>query len=140
MVSARAFVCGGSLAPDEAKKALSRANPGSVVQAAGEGAAKNVLFIEMIAAQTFRAMASGSLLARKPEIDLLLRLAGTTQIAKAIRTRGAKAGAPFIAMVATTTAPIRPPELDVGELPRRRLNRTELGRIERAALLGADRA
>ena len=86
LVRAKAFVCRGSLTPDLAKSALSTENPGSVVQAVRLEATDNELFIEMLAAQTFQAMSSGSILARKPEIDLLLRLAGTTQIEKAGRT------------------------------------------------------
>ncbi|MDG6963747.1 MAG: hypothetical protein JRM83_02000 [Nitrososphaerota archaeon] len=140
LVRAKAFVCRGSLIPDLAKSALSTENPGSVVQAVRLEATDNELFIEMLAAQTFQAMSSGSILARKPEIDLLLRLAGTTQIEKAIRTQGAKGGAPFIAIVAGLEDPKRPPGFSGEELPSRRLNRAELCRIERAALLGAERA
>jgi tRNA threonylcarbamoyladenosine modification (KEOPS) complex Cgi121 subunit len=44
--------------------------------------------VAMIAEQTGRAMRRGSLLAEKPEVDLLLRLAGTTQITEAISRRG----------------------------------------------------
>jgi tRNA threonylcarbamoyladenosine modification (KEOPS) complex Cgi121 subunit len=42
----------------------------------------------MIAAQTLRAKETGSLLADKPEVDLLLRLAGTSQITEALQKHG----------------------------------------------------
>jgi tRNA threonylcarbamoyladenosine modification (KEOPS) complex Cgi121 subunit len=111
-----------------------------MVQAAKEGLAVNALFIEFIAAQTFQASSSGGLLANKPEIDFLLRLAGTTQISKAIRDAGAKPGDPFVLVVAGRTRLRRPPDLDGTELPRRELTEAELQRVEKAALLNAKRA
>jgi tRNA threonylcarbamoyladenosine modification (KEOPS) complex Cgi121 subunit len=47
--------------------------------------------IAMIGQQTLRAAETGALLAAKPEVDLLLRLAGTTQIAVAIEESGYRA-------------------------------------------------
>jgi tRNA threonylcarbamoyladenosine modification (KEOPS) complex Cgi121 subunit len=47
--------------------------------------------IAMIGQQTLRAAETGALLAAKPEVDLLLRLAGTTQIAMAIKESGYRA-------------------------------------------------
>lgn len=47
--------------------------------------------VRMIAAQTLRARKSGAMLAERPEVDLLLRLAGTNQIAVALRTHGYRA-------------------------------------------------
>ena len=44
--------------------------------------------VEMIGQQTMRASSSGALLASRPEVDLLLRLAGTTQISEAIERSG----------------------------------------------------
>ena len=44
----------------------------------------------LIAAQTLAARANGNLLAKRPEIDLLLRLAGTSQISQAIRKAGCR--------------------------------------------------
>jgi len=93
----------------------------------------------MLAAQTFQAERSGTLLAKKPEVDLLLRLAGTTQIAKAIRERGAKPGASFLLIVASRSGIVGIPGL-LQELPRSLLSDGDLARIERAALLDVARA
>jgi len=90
----------------------------------------------MLAAQTFQAESSGSLLANKPEIDLLLRLAGTNQISRAIREKGAKKGEPFLLIVAGRSEQILPQRIPAKELPRRKLSRAELARIEKASLLG----
>ncbi|MDG6898764.1 MAG: hypothetical protein JRN24_03390 [Nitrososphaerota archaeon] len=122
------------------KEKLASANLSSMVQAANAGSAKNESFVEMLAAQTLHADASGSLLAKKPEIDFLLRLAGTTQIARAIREHGAKEGAPFLLVVAARTPVRGPSEVSGLELPRRDLSLAELARVEKAALLSAQRA
>ena len=45
-------------------------------------------------------MKTGALLAAKPEVDLLLRLAGTTQIALAIEEAGYRARGPMILVAA----------------------------------------
>jgi tRNA threonylcarbamoyladenosine modification (KEOPS) complex Cgi121 subunit len=47
--------------------------------------------VRMIAMQTLRARKNDALLAEKPEVDLLLRLAGTNQITVALQTHGYKA-------------------------------------------------
>lgn len=139
MVNAKAYPCAEPLTPETAKRALMRDNPGSVVQATRREAAKNGFFVEMIAAQTFQARRSGTLLAKKPEIDLLLRLAGTTQIAAAIEEVGAKDGGSFLAIVASSYRTKRPPEFAEPALPRHPLSHEELDRIERAALLRSRR-
>ena len=84
-------------------------------------------------------MASKSLLAKKAEVDFLLRLAGTTQISKAIKEKGAKAGEPFLLVVASRSALGRFRKSDGEELPRAPLTTEELERIEAAALLDATR-
>jgi tRNA threonylcarbamoyladenosine modification (KEOPS) complex Cgi121 subunit len=139
-IFAKAFLCTESVSPEESKRLLAVANPGSMVQAANGGLAENELFVELLAAQTLQAESSGSLLANKREIDFLLRLAGTTQISKAIRDAGAKSGDPFVLVVAGTCVVRRPSKLVGKELPRRELTVAEMGRIERAALLNAMRA
>ncbi len=135
---ARAYLCEG-MDPDETKRGLGLVNPGAVVQTVRAGSVKNEFLVEMVAAQTLQAEASGSLLAKKPEIDLLLRLAGTTQISRAIGQEGAKKGEPFLAIVAGRAPPSRPPGFNGVELPRKALSRTELARVEAAALLGAEK-
>jgi tRNA threonylcarbamoyladenosine modification (KEOPS) complex Cgi121 subunit len=138
-VCAKAYEFEEGPSPEEARKALWSANPGSLVQTVKAGTIKNRLFVELIAAQTFRAMESGSLLAKKPEIDLLLRLAGTTQISKAIKSQGAVQGEGCLAICAGSKELISPPGFEKHELPRKKLNRSELFRIERAALLDAQK-
>ena len=139
-VFARAFLCTGGVSPEESKRLIAVGNPGSMVLAAKAGLAENESFVELLAAQTLQAESSGSLLANRPEIDFLLRLAGTTQISKAIENAGAKPGEPFILVVAGRTVVRGASGLDGTELPRRELKDDELGRIERAALLNAKRA
>jgi tRNA threonylcarbamoyladenosine modification (KEOPS) complex Cgi121 subunit len=122
------------------KRALTLRNPRSVVQTLRMGEEDNEFLVEMIAAQTLRADSSGALLAKKPEIDLLLRIAGTTQISRAIRERGAKEGEPFLAVAAGRT-PLKTPRGLAGfELPRRDLNDSDRSKIEEAALLDVHRA
>ena len=137
-VHARAFLCGRESRPEEMKAKLSEANPGAVVQAVRTSAARNQWFVEMLGAQTLRAEGSGRMLAKKPEIDLLLRLAGTKQISRAIRTHGAKPGEPFLLIAAASSA-VKGGG-DLAELPSRPLSPGEFARIERAALLDAARA
>ncbi|HYB06625.1 MAG TPA: KEOPS complex subunit Cgi121 [Nitrososphaerales archaeon] len=139
-VFARAYLCGWDTRPEEMKRRLLLINPGSMVQAARAGTVKNEFLVEMLAAQTLQAEASGSLLAKKPEIDFLLRLAGTTQISRAIREHGAREGSPFILVVAGHSEQKGLAELEGMELPRRTLAASELGRVERAALLNAQRS
>jgi tRNA threonylcarbamoyladenosine modification (KEOPS) complex Cgi121 subunit len=139
-VHARAFLCGRDLNPTEVRQKVASANRRLVVQAAAAGSASNEFFVEMLAAQTIRAEASGSMLARKPELDLLLRLAGTTQISKAIAKFGATEGKPFLLIIAGRDRSRAIRGVASPELPRRELTRTELQRVERAALLNAQRA
>ncbi len=138
-VHAKAFICGGELKPEEAKRKLQAANRGFVVQATMVEAATNEFYVEMIAAQTLQAESLGSMLAKKPEIDLLLRIAGTTQIARAIREMGAREGGAFLITVAGRSSVRKAAGLPMKELPRRTLTRAELNRIEKAALLGTER-
>ncbi len=139
-VFAKAFLCGAGLRPEDLKARLAAANPDMMVQAVNGDAAKNLWFIELLAAQTLQAESSGSLLAKKPEIDFLLRLAGTTQISRAIKRHGARAGEPFLLVVAGRVPPRGTGELKGKELPRNTPTARELAMVEKAALLSADRA
>jgi hypothetical protein len=139
LVTAKAYLLDGRFKVEEVKKSLAAANPGSLVQAVKQGSVGNVALVEMLAAQTFAAQLRGGLLAKKPEVDLLLRVADTTQISKAIRAHGVVAGEGFVAIVAGEGPLVVPPEVRGAELPDRRLTRQELARIERAALLDARR-
>ena len=136
---ARAYLCGGGLDPDEVKRRASARSRGRMVQTAAGGCASNEFFVEMLAAQTLHAEDSGSMLAKSPEMDFLLRLAGTTQISRAIREKGSAKGRPFLLVVAGRR-PGRNREAPGLELPRRRLSKGELQLIEKAALLNAQRS
>ena len=130
----------GGADPDSVRKIVEARLPGSIVQAVRADAATNGFFVEMIAAQTLRANGTQNLLAKKPEVDLLLRLAGTTQISKAIEQMGAKKGKPFLLVIAGPgrgLAGLSVKELGGSELERRELSSDELDRIEQAALLNA---
>lgn len=78
-------------------------------------------------------------MSKRPEIDLLLRLAGTSQISKAIRLSGSNAGRPFLLIVAGKAQPKGIPGLAGSELPRKSLSKSELERVEVAALLSVER-
>ena len=137
---ARCFVVGSGEAA-QVKERVSRQNPGLVVQAVQPKAASNEFFVELIAAQTLRAAETGNLLAKKPEIDLLLRLAETTQISVAIARLGARRGEPFLLVAAGR----RELMAELGQQPgwtrlaRAGLTEREKERIERAALLNVVR-
>ena len=136
---AKAYLFEGGESTYEVKNRLASANPGTMVQAVRAVARVNATLMEMLAAQTFRAEASGAMLAKKPEIDFLLRFAGTTQISRAIREHGVVPGKPFLAVNAGSKELTVPPEYRSAELPRKELSRSDLGRIERAALLDAQK-
>ena len=139
-VFAKAYVCEGNLSPEKAKLELTSLNPGSIVQTGRSKSAGNEFFVEMLAAQTLRARSVGCLLAKKPEMDFLLRLAGTTQISKAIKEHGSTKGEPFLLVVAGPREIKGPRKFEAMELPRRKLSKRELDRIEGAALLSALRS
>ena len=139
MVFARAYLFGPESNPEEEKRRLSATNPGFMVQAVRAAPHTNEFFLEMLAAQTFQAESSGNLLAKKPEIDFLLRLAGTTQIADAIRVAGARGGEPFV-VVAAGGSEVNGGRLGRHELRRRELSKTDLRRVEKAALLNTRRS
>jgi tRNA threonylcarbamoyladenosine modification (KEOPS) complex Cgi121 subunit len=67
------------------------AHPDLVIQLVSMKRPLSERAVRMIAAQTLRAREKGSLLAAKPEVDLLLRLAGTNQITLALKAIGYKA-------------------------------------------------
>ena len=139
MVFAKAYLFDGRMSAKEVKEKLGAANPGSLIQFTSVGGVDNELLVEMLAAQTFRAQSGGDLLAKRPEVDLLLRLAGTTQISKAIRSHGATTGKRYLAIVASRAKLSTPSGFRGAELPRKRLTERDLLRIEKAALLNAQK-
>jgi len=137
------IIVGGGADPDSVRKIVATKFPGSIVQTVRADATTNGFFVEMIAAQTLRASGTQDLLAKKLEVDLLLRLAGTTQISRAIEQMGAKKGRPFLLIVVgprRELAGLRAKELGESELKKRKLSSDELDRIEQAALLNALKA
>jgi tRNA threonylcarbamoyladenosine modification (KEOPS) complex Cgi121 subunit len=133
----RAFLFGPDVKPEDAKSRLAEINPDSLVQSLRSDSDGNPAYLQLLAAQSVHAQSTGGLLAKKPEIDLLLRAAGTTQISRAIKEKGAKAGEPFIVVVAGVRRVRRIPGSE--EIPRRELSEEELGMVENAALLSAFR-
>src|SRR5690348_10589946 len=97
----RAFAVGADFDAGETRDKMKRDHPTSLVQTLGVSATFNERLLELLAAQTMAASSGGTLVAKKPEIDFLLRVAGTTQISKAIRKVGSKTKKPFILVVAS---------------------------------------
>lgn len=129
---------------EELRRRVSTAHPELIVQTVRPDTVSNEALVEMIGAQTLEARRAGRPLARKPEVDLLMRLGGTTQIADAIGAVGAGGSEDFVLVVVGDESDII--ELQSGEatgwqrVPRAELRRDELLKIERAALLDAERA
>ncbi|MDV3293494.1 MAG: hypothetical protein LYZ70_04420 [Nitrososphaerales archaeon] len=141
---ARGYKVADGRDPEKLKTEVAASFPTLIVQTADRAAALNESLLEMLAAQTMRAATSGGLLARKAEIDLLLRLGGTTQISEAIHQAGARSGRPFLLIVAgeeKVLLALESGRLALGHrLPRGELSREDLLRVEQAALLNAVRA
>jgi tRNA threonylcarbamoyladenosine modification (KEOPS) complex Cgi121 subunit len=91
--------------PDEVEGVLAKLrkeSPKAIIQVFGADRLPNAGAVEMIAAQTLTAAKSGSTLAERPELDLLLRLAGTRQIGEAFHRVGYKNGEKKLFMVAAS--------------------------------------
>ena len=139
-VHSQSFLCGRETDPRRIRVEIAEAYPEAMVQTFTSKAATNGFFIRMLAAQTLRAGLSESLLAKKPEIDFLLRLAGTSQISEAISRVGSKNGEPFV-LVLASLRPLKTASIAGGrKLPSRPLSEAELQRVEQGALLSAHRA
>ena len=126
--------------PEAAKVDARKALKAGFVQTADAAAAKNGLLLEVMAAQTLRACETRNLLARRPEIDFLLRLAGTTQISRAIQQVGSKRGRGFILVVASPDKVSYKAKTPAKRLTAHALSPAESERVEIAALLNALRA
>lgn len=114
-----------------------------LVQAADASVAENESLLELLVAQTREARRQGIMLARKAEIDFLLRLAGESQIASAIAKAGAKDGDPALLVVSGERSDLA--VLGGRVNGRRRIPKTDLTeeewmRVEVAALLNAERS
>lgn len=141
---ARCYKVDAGVPSDDLARRVRKAFPGLLVQTADTSVASSERLVEMIGEQTFSAGEAGSPLAKKPEMDLLLRLAGTTQISRAIHEAGVRRGKDFLLVVMgdepdlVRFESVEAPEW--GRLPRRQLDEDDLHRIERAALLNAEKA
>jgi tRNA threonylcarbamoyladenosine modification (KEOPS) complex Cgi121 subunit len=121
-------------------------SPGVIVQVIGATRAPNPSAVEMIAAQTLMAAKSGSTLAERPELDLLLRLAGTRQIGEAFQRAGYKSDSKRFFLVAASEgseaalarlSKSLAADKRFTEVARRRLAESDLEQVERAALLAS---
>ncbi len=125
--------------PLDARDKLARTAPGALVQAVSEGVLNNERLAAALAAQTANAQTGGRLLAKKADVDLLLRLAGTTQISRAVSAVGARKGEPFVLVIIGRRESVRRAEEAVSgvgrRLRRRSFTKSDLERIEAAALL-----
>lgn len=141
--TARCFLLSPKDDPQEVKRRLQRELPAILVQVASHRAVRNEGVVELIAWQSLSAQKAGCLLAKTPEMDLLLRLSGTNQISKAIKESGARRREENVLILAGDLQDYRIPRL-AGLLPKRRLQRRELTEeeimiVERAAMLNAGR-
>jgi tRNA threonylcarbamoyladenosine modification (KEOPS) complex Cgi121 subunit len=140
----RCYKFGGGAEAETLRRTLRSSFPRILVQVVDSAVVSNERVVEMIGEQTLKASESGSSLAKKAEVDLLLRLAGTTQISEAIEKIGAKPDRPFLVIVAAEEKDLA--RLETGEgarwerLPSRPLTTGDLTRIEKAALLDVERA
>lgn len=130
--------------PTEAALARVREeNPGVIVQFFKADEAPNPAAIELLAAQTLAASRSGATLAQRPELDLLLRLAGTRQIGEAFERAGYRSKKKRIFLVAASegAGSLRQTKARVAkdarfsEIPKRELSGVDLALVERGALL-----
>jgi len=119
-------------------------NPSLVVQAFTAAVEPNLAAVEMVAAQTLAARDTGTTLAERPELDLLLRLAGTRQIGQALQSTGYKARGRRLFLVAAGRRAADFARLKrmarlggFREVPRSALSAADLESVERAALLSA---
>jgi tRNA threonylcarbamoyladenosine modification (KEOPS) complex Cgi121 subunit len=138
VVVSRSF--GGESNAEEVKLRVRTINPGAVVQAFRPQKSSNSRYFAMIAAQTLVSLKNRAMLAKKAEMDFLLRVAGTAQISEAILKAGTKGGEPFVLVAAVQKGRIRGLENMGNALPSAELTEAELIGIERAAMLDAEKA
>ena len=141
---ARCYLLDGQTGSESLRAAVRKSFPNLVTQAVDPSTVNNERLVEMVGEQTLEAVEGGTLLAQKPEVDLLMRLAGTTQIARAIQEFGVKPGENFTLVVVGDETDVARFESSRASgwtrLPRHELDKSELRRVERAALLNAEKA
>src|SRR5713101_3530039 len=123
---------------------LRNETPAIIIQVFGAAIAPNPVAVGMVAAQTLTAVRSGATLAERPELDLLLRLAGTRQIGDAFKRVGYKSHAKRLFMVAASEgegdamrrlAKRLSADRRFVEVPAKKLAKVDFQMVERAALL-----
>lgn len=113
-----------------------------IVQLLAQKAVPSARAAGMICEQTLRAAKTGALVAEKPEVDLLLRLAGTNQISDAIRRAGYGSGGRMVLVAAGAPRSIaalrrglsRDPRFSI--LPDGEMDEEGFAAVDAAALLG----
>ena len=138
-MKARAYLFGPEADRSKVRERVLRKSPKAMVQAVRPDAAPNSFVVEMIAAQTIEADETGGLLAKRAEIDFLLRLAGTAQIEEALRLVGARRGEGFVLVVATPDGTANPKVLGGRPVEPGVGTAEDFARVEKAALLSAGR-
>ena len=135
------FLLGGRGEWEDLKARLVKSFPDLLFQLVDERTGSNERFFRLITAQTLKSSSDGSLLAKKPEVDLLLRLAHTTQISEALARVGYKRGGKRILIAAGKKAEVRRLVASgIAKGSRLRsveLSESEWGRVEEAAILSA---
>jgi tRNA threonylcarbamoyladenosine modification (KEOPS) complex Cgi121 subunit len=136
-----------SLQPSAAESLLSvlrKKFPKLTVQLVTLDRETNARLLEFIGHQTINALAKKSLLADKPEVDLLLRLASTTQIGTALKRVGyGKSGNKVLVAIGERSHLLRLRRYCMKHLPRPTpmrkspLSARDLEKVELAALLSA---
>src|SRR2546425_11549133 len=126
---------------EDLKAKLTKSFPDLLFQLVDARSGSNERFVRLVTAQTLKASGDGALLARKPEVDLLLRLARTTQISEALARVGYKRGEKRILIAAGKKEEVgRLVASGISEgrrLPSVELSESEWGRVEEAAILSA---
>ena len=138
----RCYLLSSGVDAEELKGRIRRRLPSLLAQVVSSRLLGSETVAELLVWQTLYAKSSASLMAKTPEMDLLLRVAGTTQISEAIALAGAKRGEASILIasgsrgdLARLTSEFRPGK----RLQRRRLTPPESMLIEKAATLNATR-
>ena len=141
VVAARADVSESDA--DALLSSLRKLHPKLVVQLVATKRTIDAGTLEMIGEQTLRAARTGALLAEKPEVDLLLRLAGTAQIAVAIERVGYRSRGPKLLVAAGPPGEVLGMRKALEKDGRFEILKSEvvtkegLAMVEEAALLGA---
>jgi tRNA threonylcarbamoyladenosine modification (KEOPS) complex Cgi121 subunit len=140
VVSAKARLRPGEA--DAALTSLRKRHPGLIIQLVTLEKLPTSRAVAMIGQQTLRAAKTGALLAMRPEVDLLLRLAGTTQIEVAIRKAGYRARGNRLLVATGPAAKVQALSEELARdrrykiLEDEELDDAALALVEKAALLG----